>query len=290
MVRLLKGFLEISLRHEVPAVLNDYRNQPQQAQQEPLVCISGWLIRHRDPINSPPYDTHAHSHMLTHSLKLGKGDSCCHGLQFTGGGGRCPRGMGRLPVCHINNSQVGWSGVINMASHCRPSEPRNPGVMAAAGAWFPEGQLRKRRWLWGTSALISPLRLEPAASQPGIHFNLCIYRERQDRDLIILSERAERLVYILAYRWTRPLFLYFGINWFFNNYTSYLCPCICLYYDLIFGTCVWWDSLSLFSRPWKIQCKPARVLKLMNTVLFINQRGTNQSIAPCMWPTIMKRL
>lgn len=104
--------------------------------------------------------------------------------------GGCPRGMGRLRVCHINNSQVGWFGVINVASHCRPSELRNPGVMAAAGPRFPGGQLRKRRWLWGTSALIKPPRLKPAASQPGIHFNLCICRERQDRDLIILSERA----------------------------------------------------------------------------------------------------
>lgn len=167
-------------------MLSDYRNQPQQAQQEPLVCISGWLIRHRDPITAPPYDTHAHTHMLTHSLKLGKADSCCHGLQFPGGGG----GMGRLRVCHINNSQVGWSRVINVASHCRPPELRNPGVMAAAGPWLPGGQLRKRRWLWGTSALINPPRLEPAASQPGIHFNVSIYRERQDRYLIILSERA----------------------------------------------------------------------------------------------------
>lgn len=210
-----------------------------------------WLINQTPQPHKLP--TVWHPRPLTHADTLpeaGKRRQLLSWFAVYWGGGRCPRGMGRLPVCHINNSQVGWSGVINMASHCRPSEPRNPGVMAAAGAWFPEGQLRKRRWLWGTSALISPLRLEPAASHPGIHFNLCIYRERQDRDLIILSERAERLVFILAYRWTHPLFLYFRINWFFNNYTSYLCPCICLYYDLIFGTCVWWDSLSLFSCPW----------------------------------------
>lgn len=102
----------------------------------------------------------------------------------------CPRGMERLRVCHINNSQVGWSSVINMASHCRPSEPRNPGVMAAAGPRFPEGQLRKRRWLWRTSALISPLRLQPAASKPGIQFNLCIYRERKTGTWLFLGTRV----------------------------------------------------------------------------------------------------
>lgn len=36
----------------------------------------------------------------------------------------CLRGMGKPQVCPINNSQVGWSGVINMASHCWLSEPR----------------------------------------------------------------------------------------------------------------------------------------------------------------------
>lgn len=61
------------------------------------------------------------------------------------GGAGCPRGVGRLRVCHINNSEVGRAGVINVASRCRPPEPRIPGVMAAAGARFPEGQLRKRR-------------------------------------------------------------------------------------------------------------------------------------------------
>lgn len=169
-----------------------------------------------------------------------------------GGGG--PRAMGRLRVCHINNSLVGWSRVINMASHCRPSEPRNPAVMAAAGPQFPEGQLRKRRWLWGTSALISPLRLQPAASKPGIHFKKN------------------------------------SSNWFFNNYISYLCPSICLYYGLIFATGVGPDSLSPSSCPWKIQCKLARALKFMNTVLFINPRVMNQWIAPCMWLAIVKRL
>lgn len=192
MVGLLKGCLEISLRHKVPAGLKDYRNQPQQAEQEASVCICGWLIRHRDPINSPPYDIHAHTHTHADTLpEAGKRRQLLSWFAVYGGGGAgCPRGVGRLRVCHINNSQVGRAGVINVASHCRPSEPRNPGIMAAAGPRFPEGQLRKRRWLWGTSALISLLRLKPAAFQPGIHSNWCIYRERQDRNLIILPERA----------------------------------------------------------------------------------------------------
>lgn len=108
---------------------NDFPNRPQQTQQEPLVCVSGWLIRHHDPINFPPYDIHAHTHMLTHSLMLGKGDSCCQSLLGKEGG---PRDMGRLWTRHINNSQVGWSRAINVASHCWPSEPRNPGVMGSS--------------------------------------------------------------------------------------------------------------------------------------------------------------
>lgn len=40
--------------------------------------------------------------------------------------------MGRVRVCHINNSQVGRAGVINVASHCRPPAPRNPGVMGSS--------------------------------------------------------------------------------------------------------------------------------------------------------------
>lgn len=54
-----------------------------------------WLINQTPrPYKLPPYDTHAHMRMLTHSLMLGKGDSCCQNLQFTGKGGG-PRDMGR---------------------------------------------------------------------------------------------------------------------------------------------------------------------------------------------------
>lgn len=42
------------------------------------------------------------------------------------------RETGRLWVCHINNSQVGWSRAINVPSRFRPSELRNPGVMGSS--------------------------------------------------------------------------------------------------------------------------------------------------------------
>lgn len=141
-----------------------------------------WLINQTPRPHKLPIVWHPRPHTHADTLpEAGKGRQLLSWSAVYSGRG-CPRGVGRLRVCHINNSQVGWSGVFHMASHCSPSEPRNPVVMAAPGPRFPEGQLRKRRGLWGTSALISPLRLQPAASQPGVHFKLCIYRERQKLD------------------------------------------------------------------------------------------------------------
>lgn len=129
---------------------------------------------------------------------------------FLGGGGVL---VGKPQERPINNSQVGWSGVINTASHCWLAEPRK--------SWWQQLDRGFRKDSWereGDCGEHPPLSApwDSNLLPPNQEFtSSCVFvSERQGRDLIILSKGGRNLHLNVWYGdWVTGESCHFSLIW-----------------------------------------------------------------------------
>lgn len=134
----------------------------------------------------PETSTPTHTHICWHTPLLWETESPTAAVRAGGWGRGKPRGMGRIWVCHVNNSQVARAGghsVINVPPHSRHlTRGCIPGVMGSSWTEVSGSTAENKlgRPLGNTHNYLpsesQTCSLPARWSQPGNHFRSPVYR------------------------------------------------------------------------------------------------------------------